>query len=70
MVRKSVRMSFIFTVASFMPTPPLPHIYSRDLTPLFLLLRDQNVGRKAHYVNITVCPIDWLCYKMVCQNPK
>lgn len=55
---EKVRMSFIFTVTSFVP--PLLHIYSRDLTPLFLLLRHQNIGRTANYVNIIVCPIEYV----------
>lgn len=46
-----------------MPTPLLLRIYSRDLTPLFLLLRDQNVVRKANYVNIIVCHVEWTWVK-------
>lgn len=30
---------------------------------MLLLLRDQNVVRKANYVNIIVCPMDWTWVK-------
>lgn len=45
-VRKSLTASFVFTVTSFMPTPPLVNIYSKDLTPLVLLLEIKMLARR------------------------